>query len=211
MPQLRGITPGSCRRTVAVGPHARHARLKATAACSALIGPSLPADAASSVVALLLTPFPLFKRFWRLRPLPRFKRSVLVVQAEPAGRKPPLDETPHGSSLAPTVGIAGTRVAARVVDAGDEAAAHRGNCTSDLVAPPYLLPVPSSCDRQQSMAIGGKAERSGPPLPRLSHSDSAPECDGGDQRRRIEQSVQNHRRVEARGAPAQGGQDDAEQ
>lgn len=109
-----------------------------------VFGPTLPVEAAWSVVALLLTPFPVLKRFGWLSPLPLFKRSALVVQTERAGREPPLDQTPHGRSLAPTVGIAGTRVAARVVDASGEAAAHAGNCTSDLVAPQAAFVLPCS-------------------------------------------------------------------
>jgi hypothetical protein len=77
----------------------------------------MPAEAGAS--AFLLTPLPLPKGSLATSALPLLKRTVLVVETdvtEVAGGEPPLDETTHGGASTPAVGIAGTRVTARIVD-----------------------------------------------------------------------------------------------
>ncbi len=64
------------------------------------------------------------------------ERAVLVAKPEPAGRKPPLDETADRCTAAPTIGIAAAFVVVRVMDATQQRPIRHGN---SLARPPRSL------------------------------------------------------------------------
>jgi len=64
----------------------------------------------------LVTPLPVGERSRVVTTLPLFEGTILVLKAEVAAGKPPLDGTAERGASAPAVRVAGALAIARVVD-----------------------------------------------------------------------------------------------